>query len=219
MQILGNSYSWQSGTDSSGWRPQYDPTTSPLEATAQGGCLYNLHNGKSDTIELSNNMLGNAVVYADKDDKINLTGKGWHQTQKGVTDDKTGFKGELYEDNYGHKVLIAHDNPDDPNAGPTPTLNGTASRPNFYIESDALLTLTTDGNFEKVDADHKDGISLQEAKDACAKTPEDTEANKALKKALTYLTTDGHWEALAGGSDKNLTLAQLQKDYDDSQHS
>jgi len=215
MQILGNSYSWQSGTDSSNWRPQYDPTTSPLEATAQGGCLYNLHNGKSDTIELSNNMLGNAVVYADKDDKINLTGKGWHQTGKGVTDDKSGFKGELYEDNYGHKVLIAHDNPDDPNAGPTPNMNGAASKLPFYTEPDALYTLTTGGNFEKVDADHKDGISLQEAKDACGKEPDGSD----LKKALNYLTTDGHWEALAGGSDKNLTLEQLQKLYDNSQHS
>lgn len=192
-----------------------DPNSNPLSSTAEGGALYNLKNGNSDTIEISNNALGNRVVYADKEDIINLTGKTWRKTQSGVQDDKTLFKGDLYEDDYGHKVLIAYD---EPNASPTVNQNGASSKLPFYTMPDALLTLTTDGNFEKVDADKKDGISLKEAQDAYNKTPEDTDANKALKKALHYMTTGGHWEALAGGSDKSLTLAQLQKFYDDSQH-
>jgi hypothetical protein len=95
------------------------------------------------------------------------------------------------------------------NQGPAVT---RANDPNGPLndEAQATQTLTTNGNFEATDADHQNGISLKEAQDKLNSTKDDTDANKALRKALTWLTTNGHFEMLSGGSDQGVTLQELQ---------
>jgi len=209
------------GTGSSVWNPVAGGFGIAVGGKDGSGSVTQYNNGKADTYNVgsaSKDGSIHGVICTDGQaglDTINL-GQGWHVATKDqagggnpndVVDDATGIHGTLYVSDTGDQLLI--------NGGAKVVPGGDvkkANDPNGTLNEEAenTKTLTTGGNFEATDADHKDGISLEEARNKLISTKDDTDANKALRKALTWLTTNGHFEMLSGGSDKGVTLQELQ---------